>query len=215
MIRFSARCGHPSVAPVRLTATIVLAASLMAGYAVAQRPTTSRSPIVIDAVVANVDDAANTADFTTISVTQGNTRITADRASATGVGSQNSHWVFTGRVTITSETRGSLWADQATLEYRDGELLQAVATGSPARFDQRRNDIQQAERGQADEIAYDAKKETVRLQGHAQLSAGKGAEITAPVFVYHVRDGKLQALSANGTPAVHITTKPTGTLVPQ
>jgi lipopolysaccharide transport protein LptA len=160
-----------------------------------------------------MDEANNTADFTTISIAQGNTRLTADRASATGVGFQNSQWTFAGRVMIVSETRGSLWADRAILEYRDGELAQVTATGSPAHFEQRRTGSQPAEHGQADEITYDAKQGTVRLYGHAHIVDAQSTEITAPMFVYHVRNHSLQAISESGTPAVHITTRPTRPLV--
>jgi lipopolysaccharide transport protein LptA len=215
MIHFSKRCAQLPVVPGRRVAAIVAAASLIAGSAVAQRPTTSAEPIVINSVVANMDEANDTADFTTISITQGNTRLTADRASATGVGFQNSQWTFAGRVMIISETRGSLWADRAILEYRDGKLAQVTATGSPAHFEERRTDSQPPEHGQADEITYDAKQETVRLHGHAHMFDRQSNEITAPMFVYHVRNHRLQAISENGTPAVHITTKPTRPLVPE
>jgi lipopolysaccharide transport protein LptA len=213
MIHFPKPCAQPSVVPGRRLAAIVAGASLIAGSAVAQRPTTSAQPIVINSVVANMDEANNTADFTTISITQGKTRLTADRASATGVGFQNSQWTFAGRVMIISETSGSLWADRATLEYRDGKLAQVTASGTPAHFEQRRTDSQQAEHGQADEITYDAKQETVRLHGHAHIVDRQSTEITAPMFVYHVRSHRLQAISDSGTPAVRITTKPTRPLV--
>jgi lipopolysaccharide transport protein LptA len=215
MIHLSKPCAQLPVVPGRRVAAIVAGASLIAGSAVAQRPTTAAEPIVINSVVANTDEANDTADFTTIRVTQGNTRLTADRASATGVGFQNSQWTFAGRVMIVSETSGSLWADRAILEYRDGELAQVTASGSPAHFEQRRTDSQQAEHGQADEIIYDAKQETVRLHGHAHIFDRQSNEITAPTFVYHVRTHKLQAISENGTPAVHITTRPTRPLVPE
>jgi hypothetical protein len=39
-------------------------------------------------------------------------------------------------------------------------------------------------------------------------------EMSAPMFLYHVRDGRLQGYSDNGTQAVHIITKPTDSLVP-
>ena len=207
MIRYLKSC--VSVVPGRRVAAIVAGASLIAGSAVAQRPKASAEPIVINSVVANMDEANNTADFTTISITQGKTRLTADRASATGVGFQNSQWTFAGRVMIISETRGSLWADRAILEYRDGELAQVTATGSPAHFEQRPTDSQRAEHGQADEITYDAKQETVRFRGHAHIFDGQNTDITAPMFVYHIRNHRLQAISENGTPAVHITTQPT------
>jgi lipopolysaccharide transport protein LptA len=213
MIHFSKGRDAPSIEPRHRVAAIVAGASLIAGTVAAQPPPPSREPIVIDSVVATIDDTTNTADFTTISVTQGGTRITAERAHATDVDSKNTRWTFTGRVMITSERR-SLWADQAILEYRDGALDQILATGAPVRFEQRRTDSERSDRGQADEFTYEAKQATVRLRGHPQISEASGLEMSAPMFLYHVRDGRLQAYSDNGTRAVHIITKPTGSLVP-
>jgi lipopolysaccharide transport protein LptA len=206
--------GPPSREPRYRVAAILAGASLLVGTVAAQPPPTSRVPIVIDSALATIDDTTNSADFTSISVTQGGTRITAERAHATDVQSKNSRWTFTGRVTIISEQRGSLWADQAILEYRDGALDRILATGAPVRFEQRRTDSARPDHGQADEITYEAKQATVRLRGHPHISAGSGQEMSAPMFLYYVRDGKLQAYSDNGTPAVHIVTKPTESVVP-
>jgi lipopolysaccharide transport protein LptA len=214
VIHFSKSSDAPSIEPRYRVAAIVAGASLIAGTVAAQPPPTSREPIVINSVVATIDDTTNTADFTTISVTQGGARITAERAHATDVGSKNSRWTFTGRVMITSEQRGSLWADKAIVVYRDGVLDQILATGAPARFEQRRTDSEGADHGQADEITYEAKQATVRLRGNPQISTGSGLEMNAPMFLYRVREGRLQGYSDNGTQAVHIITKPTGTLVP-
>jgi lipopolysaccharide transport protein LptA len=214
MSHSSKPCDHLCVVPGLRVAAIVAGASLIAGSAVAQRPTTSGEPIVINSVVANIDEANNTADFTTISITQGTTRLTADRARATGVGFQNSQWTFAGRVMINLEPSGSLSADQAILEYRGGELAQVTATGSPAHFEQRRTDSQRAEHGQADEITYDPKQGTVRLHGHAQISDRQGTEITAPMLIYHVRNHTLQAMSESGK-RVQVTSLPTRPLVPE
>jgi lipopolysaccharide transport protein LptA len=214
MIHFSKGSDALSIEPRYRVAAIVAGALLIAGTVAAQPPPTSREPIVIDSVVATIDDTTNTADFTTISVTQGSTRITAERAHATDVDSKNSRWTFTGRVMITSEQRGSLWADQAILEYRDGALDQILATGAPVRFEQRRTDSERGDHGQAEEITYEAKQATVRLRGHPQISMGSGLTMSAPMFLYHVRDGRLQGYSDNGTRAVHIITKPTDSLVP-
>jgi lipopolysaccharide transport protein LptA len=214
VIHFSKRSDAPSLEPRHRVAAIVAGAWLLAGTVAAQPPRTSKEPLVIDSVVATIDDTTNTADFTTIIVSQGGARITAERAHATDVGSKNSRWTFTGRVLITSEERGSLWANQAIIVYRDGVLDQIMATGAPARFEQRRTDSEPADHGQADEITYEAKQATVRLRGHPQISTGSGLEMNAPMFLYHVREGRLQGYSDNGTQAVHIITKPTGSLVP-
>jgi lipopolysaccharide transport protein LptA len=194
-------------------AAIVAGTSLLAGAIAAQPPSTSKDPIIIDSAVANIDDTTKTADFTTISVSQGGTRITAENAQATDVRSKNSRWIFTGRVMIVSEQHGSLSADKAVVVYRDGALDQVVASGGPARFEQRRTDSGKADHGQAEEIIYEVKQATYRLRGHPHISTGSGLEMDSPMFVYHVRDGTLQATSDNGTRAVHIVTKPTDPLV--
>jgi lipopolysaccharide transport protein LptA len=204
----------PSIEPRYQVAAIAAGASLMAGTVAAHTPATSSEPIVIDSVVATIDDTTNTADFTTISVTQGGARITAERAHVTDVGSKNSRWTFTGKVMITSEQRGSLWADKAIVVYRDGMLEQILATGAPVRFEQRRTDSERADHGQADEITYEVKQATVRLRGHPQISTVSGLDMHAPMFLYHVREHSLQGYSDTGTQAVHIITQPTDPLVP-
>jgi lipopolysaccharide transport protein LptA len=214
MIHFSKGSDAPSTLPRYRVAVIVAGASLIAGTVAAQPPPTFTVPIVIDSALATIDDTTNTADFTSISVTQGSTRITAERAHATDLQSKNTRWTFTGRVTITSDKRGSLWADQAIVEYRDGALDRILATGAPVRFEQRRTESGRADHGQADEITYEAKRATVRLRGHPHISAGSGLEMNAPMFLYHVPDGRLQASSDNGTRAVHIVTQPTDSVAP-
>ena len=206
-------------------AALVAGGGLIAGAAVAQHPTTSREPIVIHSVFSNINDATNTADFTDIVVSQGDARLTADRAHAKGVGLTDSQWTFAGRVVITLEPRGSLWADQAILEFRDGELAQITAIGSP-HFEQQRTDSRGATgaqrresreapearrgagHGRADEITYDAKQDIVRLSGHAELSDAHDVQISAPAFVYHVRDDRLQGDSQSERRVVHITITP-------
>jgi lipopolysaccharide transport protein LptA len=194
--------------PGCLVAALVAGGSLIAGAAVAQRPTTSREPIVINSVFSNIDYRTNTADFTDIVVSQGDTRVTAQRARATGVGFTNSQWTFAGRVVIILEPRGSLSADQAILQFRNGELTQVTAVGSPAHFEQRPTDSRRPAHGHAEMITYDAKQDTVRLYGHAQLSDGRNVEISAPVFVYNVRDERLQADSPDERRGVHTTITP-------
>ena len=182
-----------AVLPGCLVAAFVAGGGLIAGAAVAQHPTTSsREPIVITSVFSNINDETNTADFTDIVVSQGDTRLTAERARAKGVGFTDSQWTVEGRVVITLEPRGSLWADQAILEFRDGELAQVTAIGSPAHFEQRRTDSRRVEHGFADEITYYTKQDIVRLSGHAELSDTHDVQMSAPAFVYHVREDRLQ-----------------------
>jgi lipopolysaccharide transport protein LptA len=158
-------------------------------------------------VFSNIDYATNTAEFSDIVISQGNSRLTAERASATGVDFTNSQWTFMGRVVIISEPRGSLRADRAILQFHEGELTQVTAIGSPAYIEEQRTDSPRARHGHADQITYDARQDTVRLDGHAQLSDGS-TEISAPVFLYNVRDEGLQGDSPDKSRGVHITIPP-------
>jgi len=208
MIPFSKPNDYRPLVPGDRLAAIVAGALLISGAAVAQPPATSRESLVISSASSNIDDATNTADFKDVSVSQGTRRLTAERARVTGLRLQSSQWTFVGRVVINLDPNSSLWADQAVLEYRDGKLAQGTATGSPTHFEERRPDPQPPRRGQADVITYDAKQDTVQLQGHAQVSDGDGIEFSAPVLVYHIHDHRWQADSATEARTVHIKVRP-------
>jgi lipopolysaccharide transport protein LptA len=202
MIHFSKPMCRAAV-PGCLVAALVAGGALITGAAMAQHPTTSRETIVVNSVFSNIDYGTNTADFTDIVVSQGDTRLAAERASATGVGFTNSEWTFAGRVEITLEPRGTVHADRAILQFRDGELTQVTAIGSPAYFEQRRTDSRRPAHGHADRIIYDPKQDTVRLDGRAQISLERDVEISSPVFVYNVRDERLQTDSPGERRGVH------------
>lgn len=208
MIPFSKPNDHRSAAPRHRLAPVVAAALLMSEAAIAQPPATSGDSLIINSASSNIDDATNTADFKDVSVSQGTRRLTAERARATGLRLQSSQWTFMGRVVISLESNSSLWADRAILEYRDGKLTQVTATGSPTHFEERRPDAKPPRRGQADVITYDAKQDTVLLQGHAQVSDGDGLELNAPMLLYHIRDHRWQADSTTEAQTVHIKVRP-------
>lgn len=189
----------------------VLLAILGVSWCVAVAQGTARSqraqqqPIIINAVFSNIDYRSNTAVFTDIVVSQGETRLKAERASATGVGFTDSQWTFAGRVVIGLKPRGTLCADEAIVQFRNSEVTQVTAIGSPAYFEQQHTDSGRPALGHADRIMYDAKQDTVHLYGHAQLSDGHDMEVSAPVLVYSVRDDKLQAESSGEGRGVHST----------
>lgn len=178
-----------------------------AAAAEAPPATAPRQPIVINSVSSSIDYGTNTAEFREIVISQGDSRLTAERASARGVDFANSQWTFVGRVVITSEPRGLLRADQAILEFHEGELTQVTAIGSPAYIEQRRSDTVRPGQGHADQITFDVKQNTVRLSGHAQLS-DEHKEISAPVLLYNVQDAGLKANSEGERQDIHITIRP-------
>src|SRR6266702_71137 len=120
-----------AVLPGCLVAALVAGGGLIAGAAVAQHPTTSREPIVIHSVFSNINDETSTADFTDIIVSQGDTRLTAERARAKGVGFTDSQWTFAGLGTVVRmkspmmRSRTSS-AFPATLSYPMGRACRSV-----------------------------------------------------------------------------------------
>lgn len=141
-------------------------------------------------------------------ITQGDLRVTADRAEATGLNSDNSRWTFTSNVHISSEQLGVLQSDSATMEFRNSRLESALATGQPAEFEQTSSKNGVLARGHADSIQYTVATDIVRLTGNAFLHYS-GTDTTAPVVLYNLRDQKLQ-FAGPGTPGgrVHIVATP-------
>jgi lipopolysaccharide transport protein LptA len=198
---------HRAALPACLVMALVAGGSLVAATPAGQRPMTSQEPIVVNSVSSNIDYETNTAEFTGIVISQGDSRLTAERASATAVGFTNSEWTFVGGVVIVCEPRGLLRADQAILQFREGELTQITATGSPAYIERRPTDSVRAGHGHADQITYDVKQHTIRLYGHAQL-VDERTEISAPVFIYDVRDDGFQADAQGEKWGVHVKSLP-------
>jgi lipopolysaccharide transport protein LptA len=171
----------------------------------------SDQPIKLDAASTEVDYRTSTLVFRDVIISQGNTRIQAEHARATGLNFANSRWTFDGKVRIDGEQHGSLRSDQATVEFRDNHITRATITGKPAEFEQKRADSEQLARGHADEIVYDVNEGTVRLSQEAWLTDGQN-EISGPLLVYNLREQRWQASGAPGTDErVRITIMPRST----
>jgi lipopolysaccharide transport protein LptA len=176
-------------------------ASGAAAHPAAAAPQTPQPQIVIDAASSRVDYKTNTVEFKDVDVSQGDTRVTAKRAYAAGVGFANSRWTFEGTVIIVLESEGTLRSDQAVVEFRNSRITRATATGKPAQFEQQRMDSRLVH-GLADQIVYNAEQHSVQLSGGARVSDDR-VVITGPVLVYNVRD---QHVSQGEN--VHITVAP-------
>jgi len=170
-------------------------------------------PIVVDAASSEADLARGTGEFSGITITQGGVRLQADHAHGSyPVDFKNSHWTFDGHVRIDdADQHGSLRADHAVVDFRNGRIERATATGKPAEFEQQRTEPAQLARGRAEEIAYDMNDGSVRLSKDAWLSDGQN-EISGPLLVYNIRAQHVQAATAPGTDQrVHIVITPQGT----
>jgi lipopolysaccharide transport protein LptA len=181
---------------------VLLAAA--APLALAANPRASL-PISVEADSSDFDYKNGVLVFTRVRITQGDARVEADRATATGLEFENSRWRFEGKVRINAEG-GSLASDSATVRFVNNEIQSAEVTGSPATFSQVRGE-QRAE-GRAERIDYDLENGRVRLAGGAWLSDGSN-DITGSTLVYSMREQRVVAEAGEqGGQPVRITINP-------
>jgi lipopolysaccharide transport protein LptA len=158
-------------------AATALAAALCWPVAAQQR---EDLPIQVEARSSDFDYQNGVLKFDAVTITQGQIRITAESAVASGLDFEDSSWEFSGSVRM-SMPESAIASDTARVRFAAGEIQNASVTGSPATFEQTRKD-EQAE-GRANRIDYDLKRGTVELAGDAWLSDGK-TEITGETLVY-------------------------------
>lgn len=162
-------CSLPSAA---------LALALAASAAWAQDR--SQLPIKVEARSSDFDYQASVLVFDGITISQGDVRITADSARASGLDFEDSSWEFSGTVRI-AMTDSSLASDSARVRFSGGQIQSASVTGAPASFEQKRDD--QVAQGRARRIDYDLGRGMVELAGDAWLTDGRN-EITSATLVY-------------------------------
>jgi lipopolysaccharide transport protein LptA len=172
-------------------------------------PSKDARKLPIDVASSKIDYKGDTVVFQDVVITQGDTKVQADHAHATGLDNfDNSHWTFDGNVRINGEQHGSLKSDQAVVEFRNKYISKATITGNPAEFEQKRTDTAEVARGHAHEIVYNVTDGTVRLSNDAWLSDGHN-EISGPELVYSIREQRVQAATQPGTDdKVHILIQP-------
>jgi lipopolysaccharide transport protein LptA len=158
-------------------------------------PDFSGLPVALDAASSEIDAKTNALVFRNVVISQGNMRVQAEHAHATGLNFANSRWNFDGNVRIDAEQHGNLRSDQAVVEFRDNHIARATITGKPAEFEQKRANSAQIARGHADEILYDLNDGTVRLTDDAWLCDGQN-QISGPLLIYNIREQQIQATTS-------------------
>jgi lipopolysaccharide transport protein LptA len=126
------------------------------------------------------DSQNGVVEYSGVTITQGQIRITADRAVTTGVDFKDSKWQFSGTVRI-SMPESALASDTAEVRFAAGVVASAVVTGTPATFTQKRGEEQSE--GRANRIDYDLKRGTVQFIGDAWLKDAR-TEVTSETLVY-------------------------------
>ena len=142
--------------------------------------------ITLDAASSELDYRANAVTFRDVNIAQGNIKVSAERAAATGLEFENATWEFTGRVRIEFDG-GVLRSEAATVAFERNRITRATIRGQQAEFEQSLKDRAATARGRAGEIVYDVAAGTVVLAGAAWLSDGR-SEIRGEQLVYDVRE---------------------------
>lgn len=162
------------------TERLLAALALAVAAAIAGAQERTELPIQLNASTTDFDYQNGRLKFEAITITQGEVKITAQRAEATGLDFKESSWEFSGTVRITMP-EAALASDSARVRFSRGVIATAMITGAPATFEQQRED--QLAQGRAKRIDYDLQRGTVELDGDAWLSDGK-TEMTGGKLVY-------------------------------
>ena len=163
--------------------------------------------ITLDAASSEVDYKTNTVLFRDLSITQGETRVTAERARSTGLDFDDSTWTLSGRVRITVEG-GDLQADTDNVIFKQNRITRARIDGTPATFSQSL-DRGGTARGEAQQIIYEIEQQTVTLSGQAWLTDSRN-EIRGEPLIYNLREQRVQAGTQTGSrERVQIIIRPT------
>ena len=158
----------------------LLAFALCAACACALAQEREQLPIQLTATSLNFDSQKGVVEYGAVTITQGQVRITADRAVTTGVDFKDSKWQFNGTVRI-SMPDSAIASDTAEVKFAGGEIQSAVVTGGPATFEQKRKD--ETAQGRANRIDYDLKRGTVEFSGDAWLKDAR-TEVTGETLEY-------------------------------
>ncbi len=179
----------------RLRASLLLIL-LYAGASAAAPANESRPPQLDDSQPIQLEASSSDFDykncrllFHDVRIAQGELAIEADQATASGLDFKDSQWLFSGHVRITVPD-GSLQSDEARISFTANLINNADITGSPARFEQKRDKA--ISRGRAARIQYQPAAGTLRLMDDAWLSDGSN-EISGNTLVYNVREQRVLA----------------------
>jgi len=164
-----------------------------------------RLPVTLEARSSDFDYRSQVLVFAGVVIVQGEVRIVAEHARATGLDFEDSQWEFSGQVRITVPG-GALASDQARVRFSAGAIATAAASGAPASFEQQRE--AELARGHATRIDYDHSRGTVELAGDAWLTDGRN-EISGTRLVYSLATQRVVARSGEqGGEPVRITIRP-------
>ena len=173
----------------------------------------ARGTIVLDAQ--SLDVTADNVVFRKVRITQGDVSIAADQGQGQGQANRrskdpdfnNSLWVFRGNVKIAVNGL-KLNANEAQITFFQQQLTKAVASGTPATFEELAAKTGRLAHGTADSIEYDTGKGLVHLMNNAYLTDGQ-YEFRGSTLKYNVLTQATAAESADpGSQQIHIVVPP-------
>ena len=158
-------------------------------------------PISLDAESSSFDQPTITVVFRKLQITQGDVRISADEAVASGLDFERSEWRFTGHVKVTVDS-ASIEADSADVIFEAHSLLAVELRGSPAVFEDLSTTSELPIRGGANRLSFDNVDRTLRMTEGAWLSEGPN-EFTGCDLIYDLEQEQITSgTSECGEPVV-------------
>jgi len=187
-----------SKAALRHCAALTALACLLGANAQALPTAACANPeIVVEAKPVEINYRDNSTVLRDVTIRQCDNRIEAAEARSTGgIAFENSRWTFSGKVRIKA-SGGNLSSDKAVVEFRNNLISEAIVTGTPAEFEQQRDD-NSTSRGHANTISYEALGGRISLRQNAWLSDGCN-EITGQQLVYNINLQRVEGQSRSNT----------------
>ena len=138
----------PRISAVLVSFCVACGAGLSDARAAAQEAR-ENLPITIEAASTEGDIRNNTILMRDVTISQGDLRIRANKASVIGgLNYQNSKWTISGDVRINAQG-GSLTSDEAIVTFANNLITRATITGAPAQFEALREGAAEPARGRA------------------------------------------------------------------
>lgn len=155
-------------------------------------------PISIDAESSEFDYSTSRLLFRKLRMDQGDLHIESDLAETDKLDFTSGLWVFTGNVKLKTAT-AILQGDRAQLTFKDHQLSDALLTGQPARFEQKIDDSEKINRGEASQISYQRAAQILKLKQNARFTDGSN-QVSGDQIVYDLTARRLTADSGASGP---------------
>ena len=186
---------------------VTLLAIGLAGYSVAAAQDDAKSlPISLDADSSSFDRKTNLVHFSGLVISQGELRIEADEAVATGLDFEQSEWRFTGRVRIVVDS-AVLESDSAVFTFAAHQLATAQLEGTPASFRDLSADREEPAHGSANKLSYDYAERILRMSESAWVTKGPN-EIRGCDLIYDFNEERVTSGSSDCGEPFRITILP-------